>query len=314
MVIKSTLRSVESYDSTLFMVTNSATTYRCCRQNGEEISIIVQNIIANADMTIVEAKNVEEHARVECLNGSFPNLWAMHQHRKKAVDSANKISETITQLNEAIKLPIISSLPRLLVSFPPSSRGYKALHSRTSIINGIMQEFKDNVINMIGVYGMGGVEELHMGNCYIQWEVEGTKQCNSASLGELRQLNHLQSLHVQIQDILNMPSDLLIFGKLEKYKILIGDGWKWSWDYAGYSETSRTLKLNLSSTTITYLDLGIKMLLNGVEDLSLAEVNGVRNVIPEFNGEGFAQLKHLLIQNCVEIFYIIDSTNWVLPS
>ncbi|CAL0309959.1 unnamed protein product [Lupinus luteus] len=744
------------------------------RQNGEEISIIVQNYIANADITIIEAKNVEEHARVECLNGSFPNLWAMHQHSKKAVDSANKISETITQLNEAIKMPTISSLPRLLVSFPPSSRGYKALHSRTSIINSIMQEFKDNDINMIGVYGMGGVgkstlieevawlaehddsygvvikatatkfpdvkaiqgqladglgmkfnvesiegraqrlwnritkenkilvimddlwgkvdlnsvgvpfgdqhkgcklllasrdfnvlsnemeteknfilhpllkeegwnlfemtvgdvvkdyhiqtiaievaracmglpllivivakslknkdlyiwkdaftqltkydkeglpsiaikaielsyenlesdqhkslflligsdgqksyhiedlfvcgwglglfknvdrladarnklhkliadlqasslivegereyvkmhdvirkgaaniacrsqpffhmqsnsmlkewpemdelrnckqiilpwchisslpesldcpkleilvlaskdnylkiphhfftgmrdlkvldlggmmctpslppslillkklkalylyrcmleditivskltsleilsleksdiqelheeigqlthlrilnlsnctslklipanlisklsrlEELHMGNCYIQWVVEGTKQYNSASLGELRQLNHLQSLHLQIQDILNMPSDLLIFGKLEKYKILIGDGWKWSWDYAGYSETSRTLKLNLNSTTITYLDLGIKMLLNGVEDLSLAEVNGIRNIIPEFNGEGFAQLKHLLLQNCVEILYIIDSTDRVLLS
>ncbi|KAE9617113.1 putative winged helix-turn-helix DNA-binding domain, leucine-rich repeat domain, L [Lupinus albus] len=166
-------------------------------------------------------------------------------------------------------------------------------------------------INVIA--SLTSLEELRMGNCYIQWEVEGSKQCNNASLSELRQLNHLKSLHLHIRDISNMPRELLVFGKLEKYKILVGDGWKWCWGYAGYSETSRTLKLNLSSTTVTYLDVGIQMLLSGVEDLSLAEVKGARNVLPEFNMEGFAQLKHLLIQNSVEILYIIDSTKQVLP-
>ncbi|XP_019449300.1 PREDICTED: disease resistance protein At4g27190-like [Lupinus angustifolius] len=158
------------------------------------------------------------------------------------------------------------------------------------------------------------LEELHMGSCCFKWEVEGSEQCNNASLGELRELNHLRSLHTQIQDISIIPRGLLIFGKLEKYKILIGDGWKWCWGYAGYSETLRTLKLNMRSTTMTSLDNGIKMLLNEVEDLSLAEVKGARNVLPEFNREeGFAQLNHLLIQNSGEILYIIDSTKWVIP-
>ncbi|KAF1898545.1 hypothetical protein Lal_00023547 [Lupinus albus] len=154
------------------------------------------------------------------------------------------------------------------------------------------------------------LEELHMGNCFcIQWEVEGSKQCSNASLGELRHLDHLKSLHLQIGDISNMPRDLLIFGKLQRYKILVGHGWRQSW----YSETSRTLKLKLSSTTTTSLDDGIKMLLGGVEDLSLAEVKGVRNVLPELTGEGFPLLKHLLVKNCVEILYIIDSTKCLLP-
>ncbi|CAL0303672.1 unnamed protein product [Lupinus luteus] len=162
------------------------------------------------------------------------------------------------------------------------------------------------------ISSLRNLEELLMGNCYFQWEVEGSEQCNNASLGELRQLNHLKSLHLQIQDISNMARDLLIFGNLEKYKILIGDGWKWCWGYAGYSEILRTLKLNMRTTTITYLDVGIKMLLNGVEDLSLAEVKGARNVLPAFHREGFPKLKHLLIQNSVEILYIIESTKWVL--
>ncbi|CAL0303662.1 unnamed protein product [Lupinus luteus] len=157
------------------------------------------------------------------------------------------------------------------------------------------------------------LEELHIGNCNIQWEVEDSEHCNNASLGELRQLNHLKSLYIQIHDISYLPRDLLIFGKLEKYKILIGDGWGWCWSYGGYSEISRILKLNLNSTTLTYLDVGIQMLLNGVEDLSLAEVKGARNILPEFNREGFTRLEHLLVQNSVEILYIIDSTKWVLP-
>ncbi|KAK7256985.1 hypothetical protein RIF29_30636 [Crotalaria pallida] len=158
------------------------------------------------------------------------------------------------------------------------------------------------------------LEELYMGNCYIQWEVEGSKQCNNASLGELRQLSQLNSLHLQIRDISKMPRDLVIFGKLEKYKILIGNDWKWTWGYFGYSETSRILKLNLGSTTITHFGHAIKMLLNGVEDLSLAEVTGVKSVLPEFNGEGFAQLKHLFIQNSAEIVYIIDFREWINPN
>ncbi|KAE9621324.1 putative leucine-rich repeat domain, L domain-containing protein [Lupinus albus] len=105
-----------------------------------------------------------------------------------------------------------------------------------------------------------------------------------------------------------MPSDLLIYGKLQRYKIMVGDGW------TEYSETSRTLKFKPSSTTTTSLDVGIKMLLEGVEDLSLAEVKGVRNVFPELNGEGFPLLKHLLVENCDEILYIIDSTKCLLPS
>ncbi|CAL0335242.1 unnamed protein product [Lupinus luteus] len=158
------------------------------------------------------------------------------------------------------------------------------------------------------------LEELHMGNCYIQWEVEGSKQCSNASLGELRHLYDLKSLHLQIHDISIIPRDLLIFGQLERYRILVGDGWRWSSDYYGYSKFLRTLKLNLNSAIISYLNLGIQMLLNGVEDLSLAEVKGFRNVLPELNVEGFPLLKHLLVENCVEILYIIHSTKWVLPS
>ncbi|CAL0335252.1 unnamed protein product [Lupinus luteus] len=148
------------------------------------------------------------------------------------------------------------------------------------------------------------LEELHLWQCHIEWEVEESKHCSNASLCELGKLDHLTSLKLQIQHISNIPKDLLIFANLKKYKILIGGGWKPKWDY--YSKISRVLMLNLSSTTISSLNVGIKMLLNGVEELSLAEMNDVRNVLPELNGQGFPQLKRLVVKNCVEILYIIE--------
>ncbi|KAF1898549.1 hypothetical protein Lal_00023551, partial [Lupinus albus] len=109
-----------------------------------------------------------------------------------------------------------------------------------------------------------------------------------------------------------MPRDLLIFGKLQRYKIMVGHGWPCPWYYFLTCETSRILKFKPSSTTTTSLDVGIKMLLDEVEDLSLAEVKGVRDVLPELNGEGFRRLKHLHVENCVEMLYIIDSTKCLL--
>ncbi|MQL41689.1 hypothetical protein EI012_27685, partial [Escherichia coli] len=42
------------------------------------------------------------------------------------------------------------------------------------------------------ISSLTSLEELDMGNCFIQWEAEGRKnQSNNASLGELRDLDYL---------------------------------------------------------------------------------------------------------------------------
>lgn len=89
------------------------------------------------------------------------------------------------------------------------------------------------------------LEEMYMGNCNIQWEVEGEKsQTNNASLSELRNLNQLRSLDLSIQDASVLPADIYIFGKLQTYIIFIGNIWKWSSLWFGDAhETSRHLSL-----------------------------------------------------------------------
>ncbi|TXG71309.1 hypothetical protein EZV62_006244 [Acer yangbiense] len=147
---------------------------------------------------------------------------------------------------------------------------------------------------------LSGLEELYMGNGFVQWDAEGQ---GNASLAELKQLSNLTTLEIHVLDAQIMPHDLF-FWKLERYRIFIGDVWDWFGKY----ETSRTLKLKLNNSF--FLSDGIKFLLNRAEDLYLDGPKGVKNVLHELNGEGFQQLKHLHIQNAPQKQYIINSVGW----
>ncbi|TXG71336.1 hypothetical protein EZV62_006271 [Acer yangbiense] len=148
------------------------------------------------------------------------------------------------------------------------------------------------------------LEELYMGNSFVQWDAEGQ---GNASLAELKQLSNLTTLEIHVLDAQIIPHDLF-FWKLERYRIFFGDVWDWSGRY----ETSRTLKLKLNNSF--FLSDGIKFLLNRAEDLYLDEPKGGKNVLHELHGEGFQQLKHLHIQNAPQIQYIINSVGWGLCS
>ena len=161
------------------------------------------------------------------------------------------------------------------------------------------------------ISSLTSLEELYMGNCDIQWKVEGSEnESNSSSLSELRHLHQLTTLNMQIKDGSVFPRDLLALGKLGSYKILIGNGWKSSGVESGNYQVSRVLKLNLSMDSRILLDYGIKLLMTRAEDLYLAEVKGVKEVLYELNDEGFSRLKHLSIQNCDEMQSIIGPIEW----
>ena len=150
------------------------------------------------------------------------------------------------------------------------------------------------------------LEELYMGNSFVQWEAEGlNNEGNNANLAELKHLCHLTTLEIHIQDARSLPKDLL-FEKLERYAIFVGNVWDWS----DKRRASRTLKLKMNESF--HSRIGIKMLLKGTEHLYLDELNGVNSVVHELDVEGFQQLKHLQIQNNLDIKYIINSRMWVI--
>jgi len=145
------------------------------------------------------------------------------------------------------------------------------------------------------------LEELYMRNSFHQWDAEGK---NNASLAELENLSHLTDAEIHIQDSQVLPYGI-IFERLKKYRVCIGDDWDWDGAY----EMLRTAKLKLN-TKIDHRNYGIRMLLNRTEDLYLFEIEGV-NIIQELDREGFPHLKHLQLRSSFEIQYIISTMEMV---
>lgn len=165
------------------------------------------------------------------------------------------------------------------------------------------------------ISSLTSLEELYMGNCFIQWDVKGSKnQSGNATLEELRNLSHLTALDIMIQDASVLPRDLQVFEKLERYNIFVGDMWKWSLAWSGgVPESSRVLKLEDSRSLSILSDRGFNFLLNSAEELCLAKIHCVGNVFYELNRKGFPQLKNLCIQDSIELKYITDSSGYVHP-
>ncbi|KAJ7950941.1 Disease resistance protein [Quillaja saponaria] len=145
------------------------------------------------------------------------------------------------------------------------------------------------------------LEELYMGNSFVNWESCSSNTGTNACLVELMDLHRLTTLDLPIPKAEILPMDFL-FRKLERFRVYIGDGWSWDGNYE-----SRRLKLKLS----TKVGGGVRLLLQNAEDLSLDELPGVKNVVNDLNEEGFPELKHLSVQNNVEIHCIFNS---IIPS
>ncbi|KAF9669915.1 hypothetical protein SADUNF_Sadunf13G0014300 [Salix dunnii] len=146
------------------------------------------------------------------------------------------------------------------------------------------------------------LEDLYMENSFLQWGVEGLdSRRNNASLAELKYLPYLSTLYLHITDPMIIPKDFFS-KKLERFKILIGEGWDWS----SKRETTTIMKLKISASIQS--EEGIQLLLKRAEDLHLDGLEGVKSISYELDGQGFPSLKHLHIQNSLEIRYIVDST------
>ncbi|XP_039684992.1 disease resistance protein At4g27190 [Medicago truncatula] len=148
------------------------------------------------------------------------------------------------------------------------------------------------------------LEELYIGNTSINWQdVNLTVQNENASIAELQKLPKLTALELQIREAWMLPRDLqLMFEKLERYKIAIGDVWYWS-DIKNGALKTLMLKLGIN----IHLEHGIKALIKGVENLYLDDVDGIQNVLPRLNREGFTLLKHLHVQNNTYLNHIVDN-------
>ncbi|KAK9214778.1 hypothetical protein WN944_006777 [Citrus x changshan-huyou] len=166
------------------------------------------------------------------------------------------------------------------------------------------------------------LEELYMGSCSVEWEVErADSERSNATLDELMLLPWLTTLEIDVKNDSILPEGFLA-RKLEKFKISIGNEsfmppksvtreWFQSRPHILINsdrESLRELKLKLDFMDICSMKL---QAINKVEYLWLDKLQGVKNVLFDFDTEGFPQLKHLHVQNNPNFLCIVDSMEMV---
>ncbi|KAJ6757117.1 hypothetical protein OIU74_026382 [Salix koriyanagi] len=203
----------------------------------------------------------------------------------------------IALIGELKMLKVLSLMGSNIVQLPREIGQLTRLQLLDLTNNPTLEIIPPNVLS-----SLTQLEDLYMENSFLQWGVEGLDdRRNNASLAELKDLPCLSTLYLHITDPMILPKDFFS-KKLERFNILIGEGWGWS----RKRETSTIMKLKISASIQS--EEGIQLLLKRTEDLHLDGLEGVKSVSYELDGQGFPSLKHLHIQNSLEIRYIVDST------
>ncbi|KAF2294866.1 hypothetical protein GH714_024638 [Hevea brasiliensis] len=198
------------------------------------------------------------------------------------------VLEDISAIGDLKQLQVLSFIQSTIVLLPSEVRKLTRLRLLDlSRCRGL------KVIPPDVLSSLAQLEELYMGDGFVQWKGEGHDEPrNNANLSELKLLSKLSTLEVHIMDANIMPKDLFS-EKLERFRVFIG-----SVDWRGKYKTSRTLKLKLSTSALLER---VKVLLMKTEDLYLDDLKGVRSVLYELDDQGFPELKHLHVQNSLGI-------------
>ncbi|KAJ4721046.1 Disease resistance protein [Melia azedarach] len=127
------------------------------RRKGEKIEKRVEKWLIDVEKKIDEAEKLikeEEAENKKCFKGICPNLKKRYQLSKKAVMVEKDV---VGFKEEAEKLDQISYRTVLKEAWLTSVKGYEAFDSRMMTLGNIQNTLTDPDINIIGVYGMGGI-------------------------------------------------------------------------------------------------------------------------------------------------------------
>ncbi|KAF2298651.1 hypothetical protein GH714_024495 [Hevea brasiliensis] len=132
------------------------------------------------------------------------------------------VLEDTSAIGELKQLQVLSFIESTIVRLPSEVRKLTRLR-----LLDLSRCRKLEVIPPDVLSRLAQLEELYMGECFVQWEGEGHDEGrNNASLSELKLLSKLSTLEVHIKEANIMPKDLFS-EKLESFRVAIGDVRDW---------------------------------------------------------------------------------------
>ncbi|KAK2640662.1 hypothetical protein Ddye_028457 [Dipteronia dyeriana] len=141
---------------------------------GDEIFETVQDWLDSANQIIDEASVVIEEnkqANTKCCKGLCPNPKKRFQLSKQATKKAEAVAG-VHEVGKFCQVVSYHTIPEEI--WLPSIKSYVAFGSRIPTLNNVLAALSGSDVNMVGVYGMGGIGKTTLAKEVARQAKEGT--------------------------------------------------------------------------------------------------------------------------------------------
>ncbi|KAL9450760.1 hypothetical protein AB3S75_012486 [Citrus x aurantiifolia] len=175
------------------------------KRKGEEIEENVENWLAAANSVIEEADKFTEDestANKRCFKGLCPNL----KTRPRLSKEAERQKEAVVKVLDARPVNSISysMIPEDTLLMP--NKDFEAFESRTSILNEIIDALKNPNVNMLLIYGMGGIGKTTLAK-EVARKAECDKLFDQVVFSEVSESRDVRKIQGEIADKLGLKFD-----------------------------------------------------------------------------------------------------------
>ncbi|GAY63919.1 hypothetical protein CUMW_229460 [Citrus unshiu] len=189
------------------------------KRKGIEIEKKVEKWLDSVNNAIFEAEKFvgdEAAANKQCFKGLCPNLKTRIQHNKEALRQL----EAIVKLREAGRFDRISyrSLREDIVIM--SNKDYAPFESRMSTLNDILGALKNPDVNMLGIYGMGGIRKTTLPK-EVARKAENEKLFDQKMAGDYIEGSEFKSVAMDVaEECAGLPVSIVTIARALRNKSL----------------------------------------------------------------------------------------------
>ncbi|CAJ1816642.1 unnamed protein product [Sphenostylis stenocarpa] len=172
--------------------------------NAEDIEDDVQHCLKQMDEKIKKYElfiHDEHHSKTRCSIGFFPNnlqlRYRLGRNATKIVEEM-KAEELWNKRFDEVSYRVLPGIGAAL-----ANSGYESFASRTKTMDMLMQALEDSTVNMIGIYGAGGVGKTTLVK-EVATKAQEKKLFNVVVMANITRNPNIQKIQGQIAEMLGM--------------------------------------------------------------------------------------------------------------